>query len=204
MANYLILGCDEVTSLVVDSGENTLTPGNIYFINFTGETSPACFTVIEESTDPIENGVSDATNYNNCLECLQQNNWSFIVEVCGIPDGGPVSANQFNEWPLGGYYKLCPPPDFVGDLPDCFCVNVVGISGTGLPPIFEISGPFESCDCEDPRSASTETFLCEQICTESGTTVVSVVAPHPVWTDGYGTAVTQMNMITLGGNGLNS
>jgi hypothetical protein len=54
------------------------------------------------------------------------------------------------------------------------------------------------------KSANTETFLCEQICTESGTTVVSVAAPHPVWTDGYGTAVTQMNMITIGGNGLNS
>ena len=56
-----------------------------------------------------------------------------------------------------------------------------------------------------PRSANTETFLCEQICTESGTTVVSVAAPHPVWTDGYGVPVTQLNMIVLGGpTGLNS
>lgn len=55
-----------------------------------------------------------------------------------------------------------------------------------------------------PRDVNAEVFFCEQICTESGTTVVSVAVPHPVWTDAYGIAVTQMNMVTLGGNGLNA
>jgi hypothetical protein len=56
-----------------------------------------------------------------------------------------------------------------------------------------------------PRSANTESFICLQICTESGTTVVSVSGPHPEWTDGYGTQVTQLDMFTLGGpNGLNN
>lgn len=55
-----------------------------------------------------------------------------------------------------------------------------------------------------PRSANTETFICVEVCTESGTTVVSVAPPHPVWTDNYGIPVTQMSMVTLGGNGLNS
>jgi hypothetical protein len=56
-----------------------------------------------------------------------------------------------------------------------------------------------------PRSGGTETFLCLQICTPSGTTVTSVSVPHPVWTDGYGTAVTQLGMVVIGGpDGLNS
>ena len=56
-----------------------------------------------------------------------------------------------------------------------------------------------------PRSANTESFICLQICTESGSTVVSVSGPHPEWTDGYGTQVTQLDMFTLGGpNGLNN
>jgi hypothetical protein len=53
-----------------------------------------------------------------------------------------------------------------------------------------------------PRSANTESTVCIVKC--SGDTV-SVVPPHPIWTDEYGTQVTQLNMITLGGpNGLNS
>jgi hypothetical protein len=47
--------------------------------------------------------------------------------------------------------------------------------------------------------------MCLEICTPEGNTVVSVNPPHPEWTDGYGTQVTQLNMITLGGqNGLNN
>ena len=55
-------------------------------------------------------------------------------------------------------------------------------------------------------SANTETTICQEVCTGSGTTITTqIIPPHPVWTDGYGTPVTQLNMITLGGpNGLNS
>jgi hypothetical protein len=35
--------------------------------------------------------------------------------------------------------------------------------------------------------------------------VVTIIPPHPIWTDGYGTQVTELDMIVLGGpNGLNS
>jgi hypothetical protein len=54
-----------------------------------------------------------------------------------------------------------------------------------------------------PRSANTETFICIPDCEFTGSTAVA--PPHPVWTDGYGTEVTQLNMIVLGGpNGLNA
>jgi hypothetical protein len=64
---------------------------------------------------------------------------------------------------------------------------------------------FDSCEeCNEPISAGTEVTFCEQICTESGTTVVSVTVPHPIWTNGYGKDIIQLGMVTLGGNGLNS
>ena len=63
------------------------------------------------------------------------------------------------------------------------------------------------CDVNPPRSANTEVFVCEVCCEcgATGTTVNQITPPHPVWTDGYGTPVTQLNMIVLGGpNGLNN
>lgn len=59
---------------------------------------------------------------------------------------------------------------------------------------------------EEPRSANTETLICQEICdTDGGKTVTEVTPPHPEWTDNYGTPVTQLNMVTLGGmKGLNS
>jgi len=58
-----------------------------------------------------------------------------------------------------------------------------------------------------PRSANTESTVCV-ICCEcgaTGSTINQVSPPHPVWTDGYGTPVTQLNMIVLGGpDGLNA
>jgi hypothetical protein len=62
-------------------------------------------------------------------------------------------------------------------------------------------------DYQSPRSAYTEQIICVQVCDDmSGSTVVVAVnPPHPVWTDNYGTEVTQLNAVTLGGvNGLNN
>jgi len=54
-------------------------------------------------------------------------------------------------------------------------------------------------------SANTETFFCQEICTDSGTTVTTVAVPHPVWSDLTGGTVTQLNMVVLGGpDGLNA
>lgn len=73
---------------------------------------------------------------------------------------------------------------------------------------------FDSCyecttlfDFESPRSAYTEQIICVQVCDgiSGSTIVVAVNPPHPVWTDNYGTEVTQLNAVTLGGvNGLNN
>jgi hypothetical protein len=58
-----------------------------------------------------------------------------------------------------------------------------------------------------PRSANTETYICNYCCDcgASGETITQIVPPHPIWSDGYGTWVTQMNMVLIGsGNGLNA
>ena len=55
---------------------------------------------------------------------------------------------------------------------------------------------------DPPRSANTEYTMCIEICDG---TYESQDTPHPVYTDGYGTPVTQLNMVVLGGpNGLNN
>ena len=60
----------------------------------------------------------------------------------------------------------------------------------------------ESSVVNSPRSANTENFICIPDCEFTGSTAVA--PPHPIWTDGYGREVTQLNMVVLGGpNGLN-
>jgi hypothetical protein len=63
------------------------------------------------------------------------------------------------------------------------------------------------CNGDTPRSAGTEYEICEICCDcgSTGTTINLLTPPHPVYTDGYNTPVTQLNMVVLGGpNGLNS
>lgn len=202
MANYLIRSCDNVTEYVVDPGINVIAIGEIYFFTFTGETNSICGTVISEDSGSINEGLNSVTPYNNCLECLQDNGFSFLVTGCTLPIGGPVSSVQFNEWPLGNFYTLCANND---EFEGCSCFEVIGIEPGVYPFSFTISGPYSDCNCQPPRSANTEVDMCLEICTPDGNTVVSTSPPHPEWTDGYGTQVTQLNMITLGGqNGLNN
>ena len=183
---------------MVNPGENTLTPGSIYFIEFTGETTAGCFKVVEESLEIVEESVSSSVEFDDCLLCLQSNGLSFSVVSCDNPEIlYTIDSRQFTEWPIGQNYSICE-----GEI-DCLCVTVTGITNDSFPIDVNITGPFTSCLCENtPRSANTESTVCVIDC--SGNTV-SIVPPHPIWTDGYGTQVTQLNMITLGGpNGLNS
>jgi hypothetical protein len=203
MANYLITGCGGIT-LVVDSGENTLVIESVYFFSFTGGTESGCFTVTSESPDPINDGINSLVEYSNCLSCLQDNDFSFWAYSCVNPSvNGPVNAIQFNEWPIGNFYTLCSNDSFPFE--GCFCFEIQGIYGPAAPFNFTITGPFNDCTCS--RSSGNEYTECVICCDcgSTGSTVTQVSPPHPVWTDGYGTPVTQMNMVTLGGMfGLNN
>jgi hypothetical protein len=58
---------------------------------------------------------------------------------------------------------------------------------------------------DTPRSANTEDNVCVTCFDGTGSTIYNIPVPHPVYTDGYGTPVTQLNAIELGGqNGLNN
>ena len=130
MAYYLTTYCDGSEGPVIDSGLFPVISG-VYFIYFTGQTLPGCYTIGEETLDPPTEGVISLILYIGCDEC-----------------------NRLQ-----------------------------------------------------PRSAGTEYFECVICCDcgATGGTVTQVVPPHPVWTDGYGTPVTQLNMATLGGMfGLNN
>ena len=203
MANYLIRSCDNITEYVVNPGVNVITIGQTYFFSFTGETLSICGTVISEDSGSINEGLSSVTEYNDCLNCLQNEGFSAILSGCSEGFAYPQTLGQFPILPtIGDFYKFCDPE---GTGP-CFCfIFLEFVITPGIPAIYS-GGPFSDCNCnEPPRSANTETFLCQEICTSGGTTTISVTPPHPVWTDGYGTPVTQLNMVTLGGmKGLNS
>lgn len=92
-------------------------------------------------------------------------------------------------------------------------VNTCAITPETSYPIFTPSSKYFNCTiCQQneypnvARSANTETLICNYCCDcgASGETITQIVPPHPIWSDGYNTPVTQMNMVLIGsGNGLN-
>ena len=150
----------------------------------------------------------DVISYSDCETCDATTTINLSVKECNSPINSyisiPITIWYYYVYNLGlntySLYKYdkcstilntCPLP---GDYP------------TITPYSFYLN--CETCIFDNtrfPRSGGTETFLCLQICTPSGTTVTSVSVPHPVWTDGYGTAVTQLGMVVIGGpDGLNN
>jgi hypothetical protein len=205
MANYIVRECTSETTYVVSA--DTLNIDDVISFYF-GE-SISCGVVVNETTDDYDYVLNHTES--GCCDCLTANTsyQSFTFErcdneeliyitlqtFCGTYGGSPIGGTVWNLFNLETSENVC--ATFLS----------ANTEESGVTVWIPDEGPFNSCgncNISIPRSASTETFLCQQICTESGTTVVSVAAPHPVWTDGYGTAVTQMNMITLGGNGLNA
>jgi hypothetical protein len=211
MANYLIKNCDDVNSFVVDPGINIIEIGSSYYFTFTGGTNPICGTVISEDQGIVTEGIDSVIPYENCLGCLQDNGFSFFAADCEFPEiVGPIDSIYFNELPFGKFYSLCISDPENPNIPqECFCLTFIGIIEGSSPFPFPVAftGPFYECGCEPSRSANTEYFECVICCDcgSTGSTVTRVSPPHPVWTDGYGTPVTQMNMVTLGGMfGLNN
>lgn len=85
------------------------------------------------------------------------------------------------------------------------CATFVSGSTLFPGPVYDIETLFESClDCNQyiPLSANTAYTLCTTDCDGNP---VELEFPHPVYTNNYGNAVTQLNAVQLGGpNGLNN
>jgi hypothetical protein len=147
----------------------------------------------------------DVISYSDCETCDVTTTINLSVKECNSSINSYISIPitiwyyyvsnlGLNTYSLYKYDKCstilntCPLP---GDYP------------TVTPYAFYLN--CETCifdNTRQPRVAGNEVTVCVELCDQS---VVSVTPPHPVWTDGYGTEVTQLDMITLGGpNGLNN
>ena len=204
MPNYIINQCLTNEQFVISAV--TLTEGAT--IEFDISESRFCGTVGVVTESEETPNITFVQLYDDCCECLsgltESLNFNFII--CGTEQEINIEATNFCSQiglPITGLTYEIQLDSYVP-----FCATFQGLSESGETNYFYVSGPSSGCeDCgeEPPRSANTETFLCQEICTSGGTTTISITPPHPVWTDGYGTAVTQLNMITLGGiNGLNN
>jgi hypothetical protein len=124
---------------------------------------------------------------------------TFLVYLC--QDASEVSAE---------FGRITPTPNVTYSFSSSTGTIICGMatSTTATTPTFTAITAYDGCyECNINNieySANTPENICVEICTTGGTTTVSVAPPHPVWTNQYGEEVTQMNAVTLGGNGLNS
>lgn len=206
MATYIITDC--INNITYNVSGTTFSEGDIIGF-FIGE-DPFCGVVGQETTDPITPLSLYDSTFLSCCECLGSitDSLNFKFKKCNTLEEINIESTNFcSQYGIpttGITYEI----QFDTETP--FCATFDGLSPTGETNYSYVSGPFtfcEECGQEPPRSANTEVLVCEVCCDcgATGTTVNQIVPPHPVWTDGYGTPVTQLNMIVLGGpNGLNN
>jgi hypothetical protein len=70
MANYSITPCSGLTPTIIDFGAYTPVVSKVYYIYFTGITSPGCFTVNSTSVGVAVDGVASLSTPNDdCITC---------------------------------------------------------------------------------------------------------------------------------------
>jgi hypothetical protein len=125
------------------------------------------------------------------------------MSFCDGIDRITVSTSQItNEFVIENYYRV----EYENEIRCAYVDGLAeGIDASGVT-FLELYENCDACSVQLPRSANTESNVCVIICnTTGGTEAILVEPPHPVWTDGNGAAVTQLNAITLGGMyGLNA
>lgn len=109
-------------------------------------------------------------------------------------DGSPIEIISVEGLLTGKTYQ-----DF-----DLNCLSLTySASTSGDTNTIFLYGPFDNCsECNAPLSAGTKYNVCIIDC--SGDTI-TIIPPHPTWTNEYGKAVVLLDAVVLGGiNGLNS
>jgi hypothetical protein len=195
-----------------------MTIGDVSHVKW-GETDLLCVTLIELSIfDKIfAPFASDGVTHNDCPTCETTIQLGLTLVNCktGIENYVAVSSSVWQT--IAGYSAngSVPFPVVSDNNFNCYyVVNSCPITVQEGAEVFTPNDYYYNCpqcalDNINPnpaRSANTETLVCVTCCPCDGSSgsTFSVIPPHPVWTDGYGTSVTQLNMITLGGiNGLN-
>ena len=157
-----------------------------------------------------DNGVGTTLRYDTCENCNSQGLIGVTLVSCN-----QTEPEQFVSITLENYLQIYNFGSLANysvsdSLGRCYTItNVCPIPLTAnefTPVEFYLSCIV--CNSTDrTRNSGTESLICEICCDcgATGSTVNQITPPHPVWTDGYGSAVRQLNMIVLGGpNGLNN
>jgi hypothetical protein len=208
-----LIGDSDTISVITAFG---LASGDIVKVNL-GTTYLGCYELIDtllpaDDYSPLYYSDTE-TPYSDCETCRNEVQIGLSIASCSNNEHSFVNVNLSDyETIIGASVSDFPQQCIrIGDtcfyvVNDCILTPSINYETVTINQ-FSFSCGF----CTDgnlPRSANTETIICEQVCISGGSggyTVVQVVPPHPVWTDGYGTPVTQMNAVTLGGMfGLNS
>ena len=121
----------------------------------------------------------------------------YVLESCTQP-GTNFTVNSAVPLVVGQIYS------FFIDENNGSCGTVVEDLPAG--PVYTLGSPYELCEeclLNTPYEVNPPEYeLCVKDC--DGNPVV-LTLPHPVYTNEYGTAVTQLNAVELGGvNGLNN
>jgi hypothetical protein len=195
------------------SGQSCVNPADVAVLSSTteynigdvvGAIGPfGCFTItsLANSGDTVDFNI--VTGYTDCISCIQSQDGVFIFSECSNPMSTVnINVNEFNTVPsfLQSYYL-----ELTGST-GCYVFEDWGLGIDPTDSISLILGPYEGCNvCEGyniPTSANTAYTLCTTDCDGNP---VELEFPHPVYTNNYGNAVTQLNAVQLGGpNGLNN
>lgn len=169
-----------------------------------GENGVLCVSLVElfgeGSENPNLGGISSEISYTSCTSCNDSQIVGVTLVECNTTNTTKATMTLSD-------YESVNNSSGIFRLSNYKCYYVLDDCNKDENyPLVEPVQFFESCEeCTAPLSAGTEVTFCEQICTDSGTTVVSVTVPHPVWTNNYGKDVIQLGMVTLGGpDGLNA
>lgn len=212
---WLGSGCDSGRNVIITTSSNSFTNGDYVKAKY-GTSDFECFYLIEPyetymGTYEVWNSL-DTSPYNTCEECSLNTRIGISISECDGSNQEYVSVTLQDWYTLVGYYETEQIVFNLEHYGKCYrlinsCPLEIDLSFREITPL---TFYYNCIECYNdntrfPRNAGPETLLCIEVCGPSGTTVTQVSPPHPVWTDAYGTAVTQLNMITLGGpDGLNS
>jgi hypothetical protein len=176
--------CVELVSLVSDEGPTT------YY-------------------DTKKDSLGNTELYEGCGTCLSNSNITVGLINCDTDEESFVTISLSNYLSIIGNGFTLPNYTIRDQRQNCYTVtSTCPVPSSASTENMTVAYFFYSClYCPDQiiTSANTEVTICQQICTDTGSTVVEVSAPHPIYTDGYNNPIMQLNMIVLGGiNGLNS
>jgi hypothetical protein len=205
MGIYLINICGSLNTAIVDSGSFEVQIGEIWSYDIGGGIL-GCGEIISISEDAADYNL--VTLYESCYDCItgSSTETSYLFQVCDDTRAQIyVNPLEFGSLPtIGDVYQLVY-TDGRDVKVGCFEFLELDYNTPSNVTLAQHT-LFGTCENCPPRSANTETTVCVICCDcgATGSTTNIIVPPHPIWTDGYGNVTIQMNMITIGGNGLNS